>query len=107
MLTDASAFARGGDRGSIVDRSDWANSRILDVIAYDNPELAMPPSGMLPEAERLLLESWVLTGAHWPEDAEGVLVESPEASEVLENAIRSLPVRSIILAHRCFQRAQH
>ncbi len=86
MLTDASAFARGGDRGSIVDRSDWANSRILDVIAYDNPELAMPPSGMLPEAERFLLESWVLTGAHWPEDAGGVLVESPEASEVLENA---------------------
>ena len=86
MLTDASAFARGGDRGLIIDRSDWANSRILHVIAYDNPELAMPPSGMLPEDERLLLESWVLTGAHWPEGPEGVLVDSPEASEVLENA---------------------
>ena len=87
MLTDASAFARGGDRGLIIDRSDWANSRILHVIAYDNPELAMPPSGMLPEAERLLLESWVLTGAHWPEDAEGVLVESPEASQVLQKSV--------------------
>lgn len=86
MLTDASAFARGGDRGSIVDRSDWVNSRILQVIAYDNPELAMPPSGMLPEAERILLETWVLNGAHWPEDAEGVLVESPDASEDFGNA---------------------
>ncbi|MEC8114618.1 MAG: DUF1549 domain-containing protein, partial [Planctomycetota bacterium] len=78
VMTDASAFARGGDRGAVVDRGDLASSRLLQVIAYDNPELAMPPSGMLPESERMLLESWVRSGAHWPDDAEGVLTRSPE-----------------------------
>ena len=81
-LTDASAFARGGDRGAVVDQNDLANSRILQVIAYENPQLAMPPSGMLPEAERELLSSWVLSGAYWPEQAEGVLAPSPTFDEV-------------------------
>ncbi|MEC8064774.1 MAG: PSD1 and planctomycete cytochrome C domain-containing protein [Planctomycetota bacterium] len=81
-LTDASAFARGGDRGAVVDQNDLANSRILQVIAYENPQLAMPPSGMLPEAERELLSSWVLSGAFWPEQAEGVLAPSPTFDEV-------------------------
>ena len=84
MMTDASAFARGGDRGVAVDQSDLGSSRLLQVIAYDNPELAMPPSGMLPEAERILLESWVLSGAHWPDDAEGVLAESPAPAQGLD-----------------------
>ena len=81
-MTDASAFARGGDRGAVVDQNDLANSRILQVIAYENPQLAMPPSGMLPEAERELLSSWVLSGAYWPEQAEGVLAPSPTFDEV-------------------------
>ena len=85
-LTDASSFAEGGDRGMVVDQNALAKSRLLQVIAYDNPELAMPPSGLLPETERMLLETWVLSGAHWPKDAEGILVESVVPSQVSDKS---------------------
>ncbi len=80
-LTDATSFGRGGDRGPVVDLTDLPKSRLLQVISYDNPELAMPPSGLLPDAERMMLEDWVLSGARWPEDDQGILAQSIEAPQ--------------------------
>jgi hypothetical protein len=74
-LADASTFSAGGGRGPVVDMQDLAASRLLEVIDYANPELAMPPSGALPESERDLVRAWVLHGAPWPTDETGRLAD--------------------------------
>jgi hypothetical protein len=71
----ASTFAEGGLRGPVVQRDDPPRSRLLEVIRYKNPDLAMPPDGQLPAAEREVLERWVLAGAPWPEDETGRLAD--------------------------------
>ncbi|QDU85681.1 Planctomycete cytochrome C [Planctomycetes bacterium Pla163] len=74
-LADATTFAEGGGRGAVIDDRELAASRLLEVIEYADPELAMPPSGALPASERDLLRAWVLAGAPWPTDASGRLAD--------------------------------
>lgn len=86
-FANAETFAAGGDRGPVVvgraggAGTDFGGSRLLEVIRYGNPELAMPPSGELPLAERSLLERWVLAGAPWPEGPEGQLADPAAFAE--------------------------
>lgn len=68
-LATGETFAAGGDRGPVINADDPASSRLLEAISYRNPELAMPPSGRLPQAEIDLLGEWVGAGAPWPADA--------------------------------------
>ncbi|QDU66884.1 PSD1 and planctomycete cytochrome C domain-containing protein [Engelhardtia mirabilis] len=77
-FADGATFALGGARGAQVQADDPAASRLLRVIGYGDPSLAMPPSGPLAEADRALLEAWVLAGATWPEGAAGQLAD-PDA----------------------------
>ena len=67
-LATAETFAAGGDRGPVVDAGDPAASRLLEAISYRNPELAMPPTGQLPQEEIDLLTAWVHAGAPWPSE---------------------------------------
>ena len=46
----AETFAAGGSRGPVLDADDATPGRLIDVIGYANPELAMPPSGQLPRS---------------------------------------------------------
>jgi hypothetical protein len=78
-FADAETFRRGGARGVVVRGDEPERSRLLEVTSYRNPDLAMPPSGVLPEEERALLRSWVLAGAPWPAGPEGVLAEAAAA----------------------------
>ena len=80
-MTDASAFARGGDRGRC--GSTWPAVGFCKSLRTTIP-VGHASVGMLPEAERMLLKSWVLSGAHWPDGAEGVLAESPEPPQGLD-----------------------
>ncbi len=77
-FADAATFGEGGARGPAVRPKDVDRSRLLEVISYRNPDLAMPPSGRLPEGERAVLEAWVKAGAPWPEGDAGRLAD-PEA----------------------------
>ncbi len=74
-LASAADFRAGGARGPVVDADDLGSSRLLAVVSYDDPNLAMPPDGVLPPTERALLEAWVLAGADWPEGPAGQLAD--------------------------------
>ena len=77
-FADAATFGEGGARGPAVRADNLERSRLLEVISYANPDLAMPPSGRLSEEERVVLEGWVMAGAPWPDGAAGRLAD-PEA----------------------------
>ncbi len=87
-LATATTFRRGGARGPAVDPGDPARSRLLEVIGYGNPDLAMPPDGRLPEAEIEVLRRWVLAGAPWPEGPEGRLADPERFPDEPEGAGR-------------------
>ena len=85
-FADRTTFERGGARGPVIDRDEPAASRLLAVVGYGNPDLAMPPSGVLPDAEREVLEAWVRAGAPWPEGPEGRLAD-PDAHPLDEEGV--------------------
>ena len=74
-LADATTFAKGGIRGPVFQPDDPQASRLLEVIRYRNPDLAMPPTGKLMPEELATLEQWVLAGAPWPDGEEGTLAD--------------------------------
>ncbi|MEM6671209.1 MAG: PSD1 and planctomycete cytochrome C domain-containing protein [Planctomycetota bacterium] len=82
-FADATTFRRGGARGPVVDDDDLGASRMLSVIGYRDPDLAMPPSGVLADDERAALEAWVLAGAEWPDGSAGRLAD-PGAHPIRE-----------------------
>lgn len=74
-FADGGTFREGGARGEVLDHEDLAASRLLHVVSYADPDLAMPPSGLLTEAEREALRRWVHEGAPWPADERGRLAD--------------------------------
>lgn len=66
-------------------------SRIWQVLQYDEFDVQMPPEGQLPEPERELLRQWIEQGAYWPQ-ASGER-ESPD--EVAHEGIPRHPDGSI------------
>ncbi|MEM8709697.1 MAG: DUF1549 domain-containing protein, partial [Planctomycetota bacterium] len=74
-FASAATFNHGGARGSVLTREALGQSRLLEVIEYGNPDLAMPPTGVLPEAERASLRAWIMAGAPWPTDPSAELAD--------------------------------
>lgn len=77
-LATAETFLAGGNRGPVFNADDPGESRLLHAVSYRDPELSMPPTGQLDEAELALLAQWIKAGAAWPEGTEGQLA-NPEA----------------------------
>ncbi|MFT6108814.1 MAG: hypothetical protein ACJA2W_001727 [Planctomycetota bacterium] len=71
----AETFREGGARGAVLDLDHLGKSRLLEVIEYGNPELAMPKSGALPDDQVEVLRQWILAGAEWPEGDAGRLAD--------------------------------
>jgi mono/diheme cytochrome c family protein len=69
-LDSRAALERGSDNGPVVDWKNAAASRVVSAIRYDNPELQMPPepAGKLPDAAIADIETWLATGAIWPNE---------------------------------------
>lgn len=69
-LDSRAALEKGSDNGPVVDWKDVAASRLVGAIRYDNPELQMPPApaGKLSDAAIAAIETWLATGAIWPEE---------------------------------------
>ncbi|QDV09993.1 Planctomycete cytochrome C [Planctomycetes bacterium Poly30] len=82
----AETFAEGGSRGDVLDRDRLEKSRLLKVIEYGNPELAMPKSGAIPDEEVAVLRAWILKGAPWPEGSAGRLAD-PSAHPLEEHHV--------------------
>lgn len=85
-FADRESFKAGGSRGPAVDQEALESSRLLDVLSYRNPDLAMPPSGELEPQVRRVLEAWVRAGAPWPEGGAGELAD-PEAHPLESSAL--------------------
>lgn len=64
-LTTAEGFRQGGESGPLVNREHPEQSRLLQVIGYQE-KLKMPPSGKLKDEEIEALAAWVKMGAPWP-----------------------------------------
>jgi cytochrome c553 len=67
-LTTAAGFAKGGESGPLIDRTNPEESRLLKVIGYTE-SLKMPPKGKLKADEIAALAAWVKMGAPWAKAA--------------------------------------
>jgi mono/diheme cytochrome c family protein len=71
QLISRKGLLKGGAHGSAINEKEPEKSLLLEVIAYGNDDLQMPPKNKLPDAEIALIAEWVRRGAPWtPEDAE-------------------------------------
>src|SRR5215213_5209957 len=68
---------KGGDGGPAAVPGKLADSPLVEAIRHAD-DLKMPPTGKLPDRERLALEQWVAMGLPWP--AQTVL-KAPDAIE--------------------------
>ena len=69
LRLDHGSFLRhGGDNGPALVPGDAAASLLLKAIAYTNVELQMPPSGKLPDNVIADLQTWIASGAQWPDE---------------------------------------
>lgn len=66
-LDSAEAANVGGERGPAWIASDVENSLIVRAIAFDDPDLQMPPGQKLSDTEIDTLTQWVRSGADWPQ----------------------------------------
>ncbi len=85
-FADRATFERGGSRGPVVAPDDPESSRLLEVLSYANPDLAMPPSGKLAPEVRAVLEAWVRAGAPWPDGPAGTLAD-PQSHPLEQSAL--------------------
>lgn len=63
MLDSRRGWEHGGDSGAAVVPGKPEESLLMRAVRYQDPDLAMPPSGKLPETEIAVLEQWVQRGA--------------------------------------------
>ncbi|MGE0609400.1 MAG: PSD1 and planctomycete cytochrome C domain-containing protein [Pirellulales bacterium] len=73
-----SAAMRGGLSGAVIVPGRAAESRLLQVVAGLEEDLAMPPEGDPFTAEQIgILRAWIEQGAAWPDEAAGSEPENP------------------------------
>lgn len=66
---DSRQALMGEDEGTpLLDPTDWAASRLLQVISYEH-DVQMPPAGRLEDQSLEHLRQWVMAGAPWPATA--------------------------------------
>ncbi len=62
-LDTASGLLKGGARGAAISKDSPADSLLLKVVLYDNPDMQMPPAGKLPQEKIDVIRSWLEQGA--------------------------------------------
>lgn len=65
-LDHSDGWRRGGDSGPAILPDQPNDSLLLSAVRYKNPDLQMPPEGVLPSAELAILEQWIQLGAPDP-----------------------------------------
>jgi hypothetical protein len=64
-LDQPDRFAQGGESGPLIDRDQPQSSLLLQAVRHEG--LEMPPNKKLPDEQIASLETWVRSGATWPE----------------------------------------
>lgn len=68
---DRKAFVmKEGAAGPLIVPGKLADSRLWQVIQYEELDVQMPPRGKLPAAELALIKQWIEQGAYWPDDGD-------------------------------------
>jgi len=67
-LDTREGFLKGGDTGPAIIPGDPAQSLLIEVIHYQDPDMAMPPKTKLPDPVIADFETWVKNGAAWPDE---------------------------------------
>ncbi len=98
-LTSGTGFRRGADTGPVVIPKDWTNSRLAQVVSYQE-RLKMPPTGKLPDSEIAVLREWVSLGGEWPATPEEAAAPSQgpkkkEYSKALKEFWTFRPLRPV------------
>ncbi len=82
LLDSRDGWAAGGDSGSAIVPGKAAESRMLRAIAYDDPNLQMPPDGRLPQATIDAFRKWIDSGAFDPRQGSGKTDNGPSGLPV-------------------------
>lgn len=69
-LDTVQGIAAGAHGEPIFDAGDLDASLIVEAVRYDDPFVAMPPTGKLPDADIAAIERWIELGAGLPEAME-------------------------------------
>jgi len=79
FLDNRSGVLQGGDSGPAIVPGQPEQSRLVEAVRYQNPDLRMPPKTKLEDFEIALLEDWVKRGVPWPE--ESLVANAPAAAK--------------------------
>jgi Protein of unknown function (DUF1553)/Protein of unknown function (DUF1549)/Planctomycete cytochrome C len=66
VLDTPAGLRKGGANGPVVVPGDAAASRLIRALSYSDPQLRMPPTGKLADAEIAAFEQWIAAGATDP-----------------------------------------
>lgn len=68
-LDTREGFQKGGRSGAVAVAGDPEHSLIIKALRYQDQRLKMPPTGRLTDEQIATVESWIKSGAVWPETA--------------------------------------
>jgi hypothetical protein len=72
MLDSANALTQGGDSGPALTQGEPQRSLLLERVHSNDPDKQMPPKGDRLDSQALAdLETWIQSGAPWPENLSG------------------------------------
>jgi mono/diheme cytochrome c family protein len=101
-LDSLAAALKGGDRGPAVVPGNLEKSLLVRAIAFQDPELQMPPKQKLSETEVAELTAWVQSGAEWPAAASSPATPSANAGPPIGDAFTDPrnPIRELFRGER-------
>jgi cytochrome c553 len=82
-LDSLESMLKGGKRGAAVVPGDPDNSLIIKALHQTNPDLKMPPTGKLKDAEIADLAAWIKAGAIWPKTLQPVTSSGADGKYVI------------------------
>ncbi|MBL8892428.1 MAG: PSD1 domain-containing protein [Planctomycetaceae bacterium] len=88
----AAAFRGGELYGTNIHAGQPKDSLLLTLVADPNAELPMPPDGTRLSTEEIqVLEKWIQSGAHWPEDVDAEKLLEPTQHWSFQAVVKPLP----------------
>lgn len=77
------------------------DSRLWQVVQFDEFDTQMPPSGKLPPEKLQILKTWIESGAYWPEETESE--ETGESGGIPYKSDGSIDYQQAIASHWAYQ----
>lgn len=93
-----------GDAGVAVVPGDLKQSRLWQVVQYDEFDTQMPPTGKLPPDKIEILKNWIETGAYWPVEAHDEEVKADAGIPLKDDG--SIDFEKTIANHWAYQPVQ-